>query len=118
MDGTCLNCGTALAGRWCSDCGQKAAHARPTLHELVHEAAHEIAHFDGKIVRTAWLLLAKPGALTREFLEGKRVRYVTPLRIYLLASLLFFGLLSLLPASRLRVSVTKGTDAQLEQAAA
>jgi len=117
MDAACLNCGSELAGPWCSQCGQRTTHPRPTVHELAHKALHEIAHFDGKILRTAGLLLFKPGALTREFLDGKRVRYVTPLRIYLLCSLLFFGTLGLMPASRLRMSVTKG-DAQLQQAAA
>jgi hypothetical protein len=32
----------------------------------------------------------KPWRLTNEFLAGKRVRYVNPLRLYLLASILFF----------------------------
>ena len=118
MDAACLNCGTALAGRWCSNCGQRAAHARPTVHELLHEALHEFAHFDGKIIRTAALLLFRPGALTREFLDGKRVRNLSPIRLYLLCSLLFFGLLSVLPTGKMRVTITKGADAQLEQAAA
>ena len=112
----CLNCGAELAGRWCSQCGQRAATPRPTLHELLHEATHELAHFDGKILRTIALLLFKPGALTVEFLEGKRVRSVTPIRIYLLCSLLFFGTLSLLPARKLNFKVT-GADAQMLQAA-
>jgi hypothetical protein len=112
----CLNCGAELSGRWCAQCGQRAVAVRPTVHDLVHEATHELAHLDGKIIRTAKLLLFKPGALTREFLEGKRVRSVTPIRIYLLCSLLFFGTLSLMPASRLRMSVTKEADAQLARA--
>lgn len=112
----CLNCGAELAGRWCAQCGQRAATPRPTLHGLLHEATHELAHLDGKIIRTVSLLLFKPGALTVEFLEGKRVRSVTPIRIYLLCSLLFFGTLSLLPTRKMNVKVTRG-DAQLVQAA-
>ena len=118
MDHSCLNCSAELAGRWCSQCGQRAAPKRPTLHELLHEAVHEFAHVDGKLLRTAALLLFKPGELTREFLEGKRVRSVTPIRVYLLCSVLFFGIISLLPSSRpLHVKITSGGDEQLLKAA-
>jgi Protein of unknown function (DUF3667) len=113
----CLNCGSALTGHWCAQCGQRAAPVRPTLHELLHEAVHEIGHVDGKLVRTAALLLFKPGQLTAEFLAGKRVRSVTPVRVYLLCSLLFFGVVSLVPTSRLHVAITNGGDAQLAKAA-
>jgi hypothetical protein len=113
----CLNCAAELSGRWCSQCGQRAVATRPTLHEVLHEATHELAHLDGKIIRTVALLLFKPGALTVEFLEGKRVRSVTPIRIYLLCSLLFFGTLSLMPSRKLNLRVTGG-DAQIAQAAA
>jgi hypothetical protein len=115
--GACLNCGAELTGRWCAQCGQRAAPVRPTLHELLHEAVHEIAHIDGKLARTAGLLLFKPGELTREFLAGKRARSVTPVRVYLLCSVLFFGIMSLLPARPLHVSITKGGDAQILKAA-
>jgi len=115
--GPCLNCGTELTGRWCGQCGQRVVPVRPSLHELLHEAVHEIAHIDGKLIRTAGLLLFRPGALTTEFLEGKRVRSVTPVRVYLLCSVLFFGILSLLPTGPLTVKITKGRDAQLTQAA-
>jgi Protein of unknown function (DUF3667) len=118
MDTACLNCGAELLGKWCAQCGQRVAAPRPTLHELLHDAFHEIAHFDGKIIRTVALLLFRPGMLTREFLDGRRVRYITPIRVYLLCSLLFFGTLSLMPAGKLRVSISKGGDAQLQQAAA
>jgi len=115
--GACLNCGADLTGRWCAQCGQRAASVRPTLHELLHEAVHELAHVDGKLIRTAALLLFKPGQLTAEFLAGKRVRSVTPIRVYLLCSLLFFGVVSLVPTRKLHVSIAKGGDAQLMKAA-
>jgi hypothetical protein len=115
--GPCRNCGAELTGPFCADCGQRAVALRPSLHELLHEAGHELLHFDGKILRTAGLLFFRPGQLTREFLDGMRVRSVTPIRIYLLCSLLFFGVLGLLPNAPLKVTITKGADAQLERAA-
>src|SRR5262245_27098438 len=112
----CLNCGAELAGKWCSQCGQRAAALRPSLHELLHEAMHELAHFDGKLLRTAKFLLFKPGELTAEFLGGARARSVSPIRLYLICSLLFFGAMSIMPTRKLHVSVTRA-DAQMVHAA-
>lgn len=102
--------------RYCADCGQRTAELRPALHELLHEALHELSHVDGKLIHTVRLLLAQPGALTKEFLEGKRARSVSPVRLYLLCSVLFFGIVSMLPTSNLHVSVSRG-DAQIQRAA-
>lgn len=117
LEGSCANCATLLDGPYCSRCGQREVHLRPTLHELLHEAFHEILHFDGKILRTLGLLLFRPGQLTQEFLEGKRARSITPIRLYLLASILFFGLVALRPPQTLKFTVGSG-DAQLTRAAA
>src|SRR5258706_9109608 len=88
----CANCGAPLSGPFCQACGQKAAGRNVSLHDFFHEAFHEFAHVDGKIVQTLRLLLTKPGQLTHEFLEGRRERYVSPLRLYLTCSLIFFAL--------------------------
>lgn len=94
---SCLNCNTRLHGKFCHSCGQKATSASVKLHDFVHEATHEFLHLDGKIVNTLKLLVAKPGQLTVEFLEGRRSRYVSPLRVYLTFSLIFFTLAAILP---------------------
>jgi hypothetical protein len=93
----CLNCGTRLHGKFCHACGQKATPANVKLHDFVHEATHEFLHLDGKILNTLKLLVTKPGQLTIEFLEGRRARYISPLRVYLTFSLIFFTLAALLP---------------------
>ncbi|HEV7238091.1 MAG TPA: DUF3667 domain-containing protein [Thermoanaerobaculia bacterium] len=93
----CLNCDTRLHGKFCHTCGQKATSASVGLHDFVHEATHEFLHLDGKILRTLKLLVLKPGQLTVEFLEGRRARYVSPLRVYLTFSLIFFTLAAILP---------------------
>ena len=62
------------------------------MHDLLHEGVHEFAHLDGKIFQTLDLLLFKPGELTAEFFRGRRARYIPPLRLYLVCSLLFFAL--------------------------
>ncbi len=86
----CANCGTALNGEYCAACGQ---HHEPHLHTVAHfaaEAIESISHADSRLWKTLWYLLARPGFLTREFFEGKRVRYLPPFRLYLVISVLFF----------------------------
>jgi hypothetical protein len=96
---SCLNCNTRLHGKFCHACGQKAASASVKLHDFVHEATHEFLHLDGKILNTLKLLVVRPGQLTVEFLEGRRARYISPLRVYLTFSLIFFTLAAILPRS-------------------
>jgi hypothetical protein len=85
----CANCETALAGAYCHACGQKA-HLHDKLKHLVEEFAEGIAHFDGRLWRTLPLLALNPGRLSREWMAGKRVRYVAPLHLFLFAVFLLF----------------------------
>ena len=85
----CLNCGAALQGKFCHACGQKAASGHLGMHDFAHEAAHEFLHLDGKILKTVKMLIIRPGELTREFLAGRRARYISPVRLYLTFSLIF-----------------------------
>jgi hypothetical protein len=101
--GECANCGERLNGAFCHACGQKAIGTDIWLSDLFHEAFHEFAHLDGKTVRTLRLLVTRPGKLTAEFLAGRRTRYITPLKLYLTCSVVFFGLTALVPDSSLRV---------------
>jgi hypothetical protein len=81
------------------------------VREFTHEALHELAHLDGKIFQTARMLLFKPGALTIEFLAGRRARYVSPIRLYLICSLLFFGVLALAPQKAFEVTARDKREA-------
>lgn len=87
---TCRNCESAMHGPYCGQCGQRAVHENPTAHELLHDATHEFLHLDGKIFTTLRLLLTRPGFLTVEYLQGRRARYITPIRLYLTCSVLYF----------------------------
>ena len=86
----CLNCGEPLRGPFCSTCGQRAIPAYPTLRELAGDAWQELSGYDGRVVRTFRSLMRRPGALTLEVLEGHRARYVSPVRVYLVASVIYF----------------------------
>ena len=94
----CLNCGTNIQLTYCPECGQPEIDSDPTLRDFAHELAEEFLHWDGKLFRTFRLLVTRPGELTREYLAGRRVRYISPLRVYLTCSVLFFFLEALAPS--------------------
>jgi Protein of unknown function (DUF3667) len=86
----CENCGAAVAGRYCGTCGQRL---EPPVHSLWHFtqlATEDLTHADSRLWYTLRALLFKPGHLTREFLSGRRARYLPPVRLYLVLSVAFF----------------------------
>ncbi|MFY8196726.1 MAG: DUF3667 domain-containing protein, partial [Novosphingobium sp.] len=88
-ESACLNCGTALVGSHCHACGQ-AAHVHKTLGAFFHDLLHGVFHFEGKIWRTLPLLITKPGKLTREYIDGRRASYVSPIALFLFCMFLLF----------------------------
>src|SRR5437867_6373031 len=86
----CENCGAELQGHWCAKCGQPAIDYRRSFRHVIADLLNEFLNWDSKFFRTIGLLLVRPWKLTNAFLAGHRVRYVHPLRLYLLASILFF----------------------------
>lgn len=104
----CLNCGTPLGGPFCRACGQRDIPPYPSVRELAVDAFSELSGWDGRFVGTVRALFRQPGMLTREFLEGRRVRYISPLRLYLLASLVYFVLAAAAPTIRLESGKTVG----------
>ncbi|HYX73102.1 MAG TPA: DUF3667 domain-containing protein [Steroidobacteraceae bacterium] len=86
----CDNCGAGVYGRYCGACGQRL---EPAVHSLWHFtklATEDLTHADSRLWRTLGALLFRPGYLTREFLNGRRARYLPPLRLYLVISVIFF----------------------------
>jgi hypothetical protein len=88
----CPNCGTAVSDNYCAHCGQETRLHMPSLTEFVHEFITHYVALEGKLWGTFTRLLFRPGALTNEYLAGRRRRYVEPLRVYLTLSILFFAL--------------------------
>ena len=86
----CQNCGAELTGPHCAQCGQAAVDYRRSFRHVIVDVLDSFLNWDSKFFATIGLLIAKPWRLTNEFLAGKRVRYLHPLRLYLLASILFF----------------------------
>ncbi len=110
----CLNCGHAFASprpNYCPDCGQESVVRAPTLREFAQQFGGHYLATEGALWRTLKLLFLKPGALTREYLAGRRRRYVQPLRLYLTISL--FALLALRLATTVDVDLPPGTADKL-----
>ena len=87
---TCLNCGTRLRGQYCGNCGQRSRNRLISIWQLLQEAFGDLLELDSRLWRTLVPLLTKPGQLTKDYLEGRRARYMPPFRTYLVLSVLFF----------------------------
>ena len=94
----CLNCGAALQGSFCSACGQRSVPPDPSVAELAGDAWQELSGYDGRIAATIRGLL-RPGYLTREYIAGRRARYLSPMRLYLIVSVIYFVAASSSPAT-------------------
>ena len=89
----CPNCGAPATGVYCAQCGQETSIALPTARTFIREAAGRYVALDGRLWRTLAALFLRPGFLTREYLAGRRRRYVRPGRLFLVLSLALFATL-------------------------
>jgi hypothetical protein len=89
-DKTCLNCGAEITGRYCSACGQENIEPKQTVWHLINHFFSDVTHFDGKFFITVKDLFAKPGFLSKEYMIGRRMRYLDPIRMYIFTSAIFF----------------------------
>ncbi|PWV48921.1 DUF3667 domain-containing protein [Chitinophaga sp. S165] len=86
----CLNCGTDVPGRYCTNCGQENIVPHETFGHLVKEFAADLVHYDSKTLLTFKYLFTKPGFITKEYIAGKRVKFVHPIKLYIFSSFVFF----------------------------
>jgi hypothetical protein len=113
----CHNCGAALHGRYCSRCGQEDRPLDPSVREVIDEAAREITSLDSRILRSLRQLFLAPGFLTIEHLAGRRASWVSPVRLYLIFSVLYFALAAFTGSSALNFDIkSTGGDADTNRA--
>jgi len=97
---TCASCGAKLKGEYCRKCGEKKIVPERdfSVTKFLTQTVGHIVHFDSKLLRTCWLLFSKPGFLTTEWIAGRRVRYMKPWQLFVVAGLLFYFFLPTVPA--------------------
>jgi hypothetical protein len=86
---TCANCETAFDSKFCPDCGQKADVHRIKIKTVLHDLFHAFTHADKGFLLLVKELVTKPGIVAREFVEGKRKRYFSPLSFLVITSAVF-----------------------------
>ncbi|MFC4722101.1 DUF3667 domain-containing protein [Geojedonia litorea] len=100
---SCLNCQHVVAHRYCPNCGQENIEISKSFHRLFINFFEDLTHYDSKFWRTIIYLFFKPAALTKEYLSGKRLSFLAPIRLYIFISFITFFLISLLPNKTIEV---------------
>ncbi len=86
----CLNCGRIVEENFCPHCGQENIIVKEDALHMVSHAVADYFHFEHKFFGTIKPLLLKPGQLTKAYVEGKRVKFIHPIRLYIFISIVFF----------------------------
>jgi len=93
VEKNCLNCNAEVQGRFCQVCGQENIETKESFWSLATHFVYDITHFDGKFFSTLKYLLFRPGFLSQEYLRGRRIAYLHPIRMYVFTSAIFFLIL-------------------------
>lgn len=91
----CLNCGEKMSGKFCYNCGQKDTDFRRPYWTFLEDISDNLFTRDAKFWRTMGYLLFLPGAMTRDVIQGKRIRYLPPIRLFLVSIIMFFLIVSI-----------------------
>lgn len=87
----CKNCGNRFAGNYCNLCGEKVLVAQDrSFRTFLGSIVIAVTFADSKFIRTIWLILKRPGFLSREVAEGRRVKYLRPLSVFFVLNLIYF----------------------------
>ena len=106
----CMNCGTGLKGPFCHYCGQPDKNLVRFFPALMRDLLEDFMDFDSRFMRTIKPLLFKPGKLTRDYLDGRRFRYVPPMRLYIFSSLALFFLIAVFAANSVHFQPNMASD--------
>lgn len=112
----CANCSTPVSGEFCGHCGQENKVYLRGFHKVLADFLGDLLNFDSRFFGSLWPLFVRPGLLTKEYLAGRRVRFIPPVRMYLFSSLIFFGMVAFFVSSG-DLDFNIDDDAQAEAAA-
>lgn len=108
---TCLNCTSYISDKfqYCPSCGQETK-LDQSVKSLFSHFLNDYFTFDSKIVRSILPLITRPAFLTKQFLAGRRVQYIAPLRLFIFLSLIFFLVLSTTNTSAVEITKSENED--------
>jgi hypothetical protein len=87
----CKSCGTVFRGTYCNNCGEKVLSAQDrSFKAFLNNLFQALTLVDGKVVKTLWLILRKPGFISGEYVAGRRVNYLKPLSLFFALNLIYF----------------------------
>lgn len=93
----CQNCGKFVHNNFCSHCGQENTEVRHSFIYLIKHFVSDLLHYDSSIWSTTKLLLFSPATLSKEYIGGRRKKYVDPIKLYIFISFIAFFIPSILP---------------------
>ncbi len=87
----CANCDNLLKPQqsFCEKCGQQVDIHRISFGHVIHEGIHFLTHADKGIFFLLKQLAIRPGHVAREYIEGKRKKYMPPVSFFLIMVGLF-----------------------------
>lgn len=113
----CLNCGEEVSGNYCSNCGQKFQPTKVPLRLFLDDVVETLFTIDNRLFRTLRDLFLKPGKVTIDYIEGRRAKYLPPLRIYLSISVVYFLFAQFIESDKiLFVNFTQDAESDLNLA--
>lgn len=107
----CQNCGADLTGKYCNECGQKkdAAFERSVL-SILGQFFEELFTWDSRFIRSVKFLFLKPGYLTHEYISGRHLKYISPVKMFLFTSFILFFIMIKSDPNQYRSLVIEGGD--------
>ena len=109
-DKTCLNCRYVVENKFCPHCGQENSDTRKTFHHLFIHFFEDLTHYENAFWRTIRNLLFRPAALTKEYLSGKRLSYLAPVRLYIFISFVAFFIFSVMSENKIKDNLLKNSE--------
>jgi len=88
---TCKSCGHVFNGNYCNICGEKVLRKSDrSFKRFLNTVFKALTFADSTFVISLWLVLKKPGFISKEFVEGRRVKYLKPVAVFFVLNLAYF----------------------------
>lgn len=87
----CKSCGNEFRGLYCNVCGEKVIESKDrSFRVFLNHILIATTTVDNKFVKSLALTVRKPGFLSREYVDGRRVKYMRPLQMFFILNLIYF----------------------------